>query len=181
MRRLADAGRIRELMRALGREAQQPGQVFLAGGATAVLLGWRDTTLDVDLKLVPDQDRVLRAIPALKESLALNVELASPDDFIPVPAGWEERSPFIAQEGRLTFRHFDLSSQALAKIERGHAQDVSDVAEMLARGLVSREQLRRDFAAIEPVLYRYPALDAASFRRAVEAALAEDRNDNTGS
>jgi hypothetical protein len=129
--------------------------------------------VDVDLKLVPDQDSVLRAIPALKESLELNVELATPDDFIPVRPAWEERSPFIAREGRLTFRHFDLSAQALAKIERGHAQDLTDVREMLARGLVTRDGLREDFAAIEPLLYRYPALDAASFRRALEVALAD--------
>lgn len=171
MRRLADAERIHALMRALGRAATIPGQVFLAGGGTAVLLGWRETTVDVDLKLVPDQDSVLRAIPALKESLEVNVELATPDDFIPVPAQWQERSVFIAQEGPLTFRHFDLSSQALAKIERGHAQDVSDVAEMLRRGLVSPETLRADFEAITPLLYRYPALDATSFRRALDLAL----------
>jgi len=171
MRRLADAERIRALMRALGRAARDPGQVFLAGGATAVLLGWRETTVDVDLKLVPDQDALLRAIPALKESLEVNVELATPDDFIPVPPQWKERSAFIAQEGPLMFRHFDLSSQALAKIERGHAQDVKDVAEMLARGLVTADGLRADFEAIRPLLYRYPALDAASFGRALDAAL----------
>jgi hypothetical protein len=175
MRRLADAARIRELMRALGRAATHPGQVFLAGGATAVLIGWRETTVDVDLKFVPDQDSVLRAVPALKETLELNVELATPDDFIPVRPAWEERSPFIAQEGTLTFRHFDLSAQALAKIERGHSQDMADVAEMLARGLVTREGLREEFAAIEPLLYRYPALDAASFQRALEHALSDQR------
>jgi hypothetical protein len=81
VRELADEGRIRELMRALGREAEAPGQVFLTGGATAVLLGFRSSTLDVDIKLVPDQDRVLRAIPRLKESLRVNVELAAPDQF----------------------------------------------------------------------------------------------------
>lgn len=173
MRRLADAGRIREFMRALGRAAKEPGRVYFTGGATAVLIGWRDTTVDVDIKLAPDQDSVLRAIPALKESLQLNVELAAPDDFIPVPASWPDRSPFVAQEGRLAFHHFDLSAQALAKIERGHAQDLADVREMLERGLVDRRRLRADFEAIEPDLYRYPALDAKSFRRAVDAALAE--------
>lgn len=168
MRRLADADRIHAFMRELGRAAAAPGQVFLTGGATAVLLGWRAATVDVDLKLVPDQDAALRAIPRLKESLELNVELASPDDFIPVPSSWMERSPFIVQEGRLTFRHFDLASQALAKIERGHAQDLADVAEMLARGLVTRDRLLEDLVAIEPQLYRYPAVDPPSFRRAVE-------------
>jgi hypothetical protein len=172
MRRLADATRIAEFMRRLGQTAAEPGQVYFAGGATAVLFGWRDTTMDVDLKLVPDQDSVLRAIPSLKESLELNVELATPDDFIPVPATWQARSPFVAQEGRLTFRHFDLSAQALAKIERGHAQDLADVDEMIGRGLVTGHRLEADFAAIEPELHRYPAVDPRSFRRAVEAVLA---------
>jgi hypothetical protein len=177
MRRLADAARIREFMRALGRAADQPGQVFLSGGATAVLVGWRDTTVDVDIKLVPDQDSVLRAIPALKESLQLNVELAAPDDFIPVPPAWPDRSPFVAHAGRLTFRHFDLASQALAKIERGHVQDLADVRDMLARGLVDARRMREDFAAIEPHLYRYPAIDPTTFRQALDAALAESRED----
>ena len=63
MRALADAARIRTFMRELGRAASAPGQVYLTGGATAVLIGWRDTTVDVDLKMVPEQDRVFRAIP----------------------------------------------------------------------------------------------------------------------
>ena len=45
---------------------------------------------------------MLRAIPALKERLQINVELASPDQFIPVPRGWEERSPIISRIGRVT-------------------------------------------------------------------------------
>ena len=51
------------------------------------------------MKMVPDLDRVFRAIPEIKERLQINIELASPDDFIPVREGWEDRSPFIAQEG----------------------------------------------------------------------------------
>lgn len=167
MRELADAERIRAFMRALGREASQPGRVLFTGGATAVLLGWRTSTIDVDIKLVPDQDALLRAIPKLKESLRLNVELASPDDFIPVPEGWSDRSPFVAQEGRLSFHHFELAAQALAKIERGHAQDREDVREMLQRGLVTPDQLRAAFAAVQSRLYRYPAIDPAAFARAV--------------
>jgi hypothetical protein len=167
MRELADASRIQSFMRALGQVAAAPGRILFTGGATAVLLGWRPSTIDVDIKLVPDQDAILRAIPALKESLNLNVELASPDDFIPVREGWADRSPFVAQEGRLTFHHFELVSQALAKIERGHAQDLTDVRTMLDRGLVSAEHLRTEFAAIAPRLYKYPAIDPAAFARAV--------------
>ena len=167
MRQVADRNRIERFMRALGREAASPAHVYFAGGATAVLLGWRASTIDVDIKIVPDSDAVLRAIPALKESLDLNIELATPDDFIPVRDDWAERSETIGQEGRLTFHHFDLYAQALAKIERGHEQDGHDVEEMLARRLIDRRQLAEYFAAIEPRLYRYPAIDPATFARAV--------------
>lgn len=172
MRQLADAGRVREFMRALGRAATASGRVYFTGGATAVLNGWRDTTIDVDIKIVPEQDALLRAIPALKESLELNVELAAPDDFIPVKDGWADRSPFVAQEGRLAFHHFDLCAQALAKIERGHDQDRQDVETMLDRALVTPEHLREYFEAISGRLYRYPAVDEASFRRSLDDLLA---------
>jgi hypothetical protein len=171
MREPVDAARLRAFMRALGEAARDPLQVYVAGGATAILLGWRTSTIDVDLKLGDDADAVLRAIPGLKDRLNINVELASPADFIPVKPGWEDRSPFIAQEGRVTFRHFELAAQALAKIERGHETDRRDVAELLARGLVTPEGLRAYFAAVAGDLYRFPAIDPAAFRRAVDEAL----------
>jgi hypothetical protein len=172
MRALADEARLREFMRELGAAAEQDGRVYFTGGATAVLMGWRSSTIDADIRLVPESDAVFRAIPALKERLRLNVELASPADFIPELPGWADRSPFIAREGRLSFHHYDLYSQALAKIERGHARDKGDVAEMLARGLVEPERLRALFEAIVPRLDRYPAIDPPSFRRALDEALA---------
>jgi hypothetical protein len=110
-------------MRELGRSVRVDGRVYLTGGATAVLYGWRQTTIDVDIKLIPDRDEILREIPRLKEALNLNVELAAPSDFIPIPKGWEERSPLIRKEGRLSFHHFDPVAQALSKAERGHDQD----------------------------------------------------------
>ena len=168
MRRLATAERIRAFLSRLGREAGEPTVAYLTGGSTAVLLGWRDSTIDVDLKLVPDTD-LLRAVPGLKEELEINVELASPDLFIPVPPGWEERSPWQSTEGRLTVRHFDLTAQAMAKLERGHAHDLEDVQAMLGRALVTRVGLSSYFAEIEAELYRFPAVDPSSLRRAVEA------------
>lgn len=175
MRALADADRIRKFMQALAEDAREEGRVYFTGGATAVLSGWRPSTIDVDLKLVPEQDALLRAIPRLKEQLQLNVELASPVDFIPVPPGWEDRSPFVARHGRLSFHHFDLYAQALAKVERGHAQDMADVREMQRRVLVDASRALEYFRRIEPELFRYPAIDPAAFRRAVEAAFASSQ------
>jgi hypothetical protein len=135
------------------------------------LYGWRDSTIDVDIKAVPDQ-AVLRAIPRIKEELKINVELASPADFIPVRRGWEERSPFIDTYGHVTFLHFELAAQALSKIERGHRQDVLDVEEMLQRHLVDPQGLRDYFESIEADFYRFPALDQSDFRQALEGVLA---------
>ena len=169
MREVADAERIRRFMHSLGHEADVDARVYFTGGATAVLYGWRASTIDIDIKIVPESDRLFRAIPQIKESLHINVELAAPLDFIPVPPGWEDRSPYIERAGNITYHHFDLYAQALAKVERGHAQDLEDVQEMMRRGFVEPPRALEYLSKIEPNLYRYPALDPASFRRAVEA------------
>jgi hypothetical protein len=173
MRELADSTRIEQFMRELGRAVHVDGRVYLTGGATAVLHGWRDTTIDIDIKLIPDRDEILREIPRLKEALNLNVELAAPSDFIPLPSGWEDRSPLIRREGKLAFHHFDPVAQALSKIERGHEQDIHDVKEMIASGLVNPAEALAQFEAIEPELYRFPAIDPATFRKAVEKSFSE--------
>jgi hypothetical protein len=168
MRELADAGRIRRLMGELGRESESDARVYFTGGATAVLYGWRQSTIDVDMKIVPELDSILRALPGLKEGLRVNVELASPADFIPVPSGWEDRSPFIARERKINFHHFDLYAQALAKVERGHAQDRDDVRAMIVRELIDPIRALGYFHSIESELYRFPALDPDAFRKAAE-------------
>ncbi len=82
MREVADPARIREFMRRLGQSCRGNARVYLVGGATAVLEGWRATTIDVDLKIEGQEDTVLREVPRLKEELRINVELASPGDFL---------------------------------------------------------------------------------------------------
>lgn len=174
MRRLADAERIDKLLRALGKEAREETRLYLVGGATMVLNGLRGATVDVDLRIEPERDGLLRAIARLKEELEVNVELASPSDFVPVPDGWEERGRYVRRDGRLTTYHFDLYAQALAKVERGHVQDREDVQALLDAGLIDREEAMRAFERIEPELYRYPAIDPATFRRAAEEAFGKD-------
>jgi hypothetical protein len=69
--------------------------------------------------------------------------------------------------------HYDLYAQALAKIERGHALDVTDVEQMFRRAFIEPVQLKKLFEAIVPYLYRYPAIDPLAFRRAVEQTIAD--------
>ena len=167
MRQPVDAERVRTFMREIATGAKNPHRVYFTGGVTAVLLGWRHSTIDIDLKIEPEGEGLLRAIPDLKERLAVNVELASPDHFIPELEGWRNRSLPITTEGSVAFSHYAPYSQALAKIERGHRQDLDDVQEMISRDLVDRGKLREFFDSIEPHLYRYPAVDPRTFRQAV--------------
>jgi hypothetical protein len=162
-------------MTALGRAVNGEHTVYLVGGATAVLEGWRDSTVDIDIALPDDAaaDELLRALPQIKDDLELNVELASPADFVPVPAGWRERARSVAREGPVTFLHYDPYAQALSKLERAHDRDLEDVREMMARRIVDPDRLRGYFTEIEPELYRFPAIDPPSFRRRVEAMLNE--------
>lgn len=168
MRQRVSAQAVEKFMKAIGRSGKKNARIYFVGGATAVLLGWRETTIDIDLKLVPEVNEILKILPQLKEQLEINVELASPDDFIPPLPGWQERSGFITREGEIDFFHYDFYAQALAKIERGHSTDILDVREMIQRGLIEPSRLLEFFSRIEDQLYKYPAIDAKSFRMAVQ-------------
>ncbi|HEV8686549.1 MAG TPA: hypothetical protein VGQ84_04685 [Gaiellaceae bacterium] len=80
--------------------------------------------------------------------------------------------PVCRREGQVTFRHFDPYAQALAKLERSHAQDLEDVHALVKEGLVEPARALAYFDEIEPLLHRYPAIDPRAFRRRVEAAFA---------
>ena len=179
MRQLADAERVERFMEALARAARAPANVYLTGGSTAVLLGWRTATVDIDLKLIPDSDELLRAIPHLKDELQVNVELAAPDQFLPALPEWRERSVLICRKDPLSFFHYDFYAQALAKITRGVAKDRVDVESMHAAGLIEPQRMLKLFTAIEPELYRFPAVDARDLRRRVEEWVAEHRQRST--
>lgn len=167
MRHETNRRRLESLMVALGHAAREGGRIYFTGGATAILLGWRELTVDVDLKLDPEPIGIFDALPRLKDELEINIELAAPDDFIPALPGWQGRSPFIARHGLIDFHHYDFYAQALAKIERDHERDRFDVAQMLGSALVGRERLLEFFRAIEPNLARYPAIDPPAFRKRV--------------
>ena len=172
MRALVDKPRLIRFLEELGRRTRTPTRLYLVGGASAVVEGWRDATVDVDFAAEPETRELFEALPELKQQLDLSVEPASPAHFVPELPGWRERSVWLAAYGKLQVYHYDFVSQLLAKVERGHAQDLRDVARMLADGLVDPEQARALFAATESELVRYPAVDPDAYRRKVERALA---------
>ncbi len=169
MRDAADAERIRQLAQELGRVVAPGTRMLLTGGATAVLEGWRDSTVAVDVRFEPDSDAALARIRDLKEEIELNIELASPLDFLPPLPGWQDRSRFRFREGNLEVFDFDPYSQALSKLERGFELDVEDVRSMVASGLIEPTMLVELFEKIEDELFRFPAVDPASLQAAVES------------
>lgn len=168
MREKTTTARIHTLMHELGRAVKSRGRIYFTGGVSAVLYGWREMTLDVDLKADPEPLGFFEALPRLKDELDINIELACPDQFIPALVGWVERSVFIADHGLLSFYHYDFYGQALAKIERSHPRDTLDIQSMIESGLVNPRRLLELFRDIEATLIRYPAVDAAKLRSRVE-------------
>jgi hypothetical protein len=86
----------------------------------------------------------------LKNRLDLNIELASPEDFIPASAGWRERSQHIASISQLDFFHYDFAMQVLAKLERGHDHDLEDVSSFLHGVLRYRRTVKGNVRRNEP-------------------------------
>ena len=168
MRALTDRDKLERFMAAIGREVRGGGVIYLTGGATALLHGFRTSTVDVDIKADPEPPGLFEAIARLKVELDINVELASPDDFIPPLPEWRERSLHIARHGDVDFLHYDPYAQALSKLQRAHERDLRDVHDFWRTGLIEPRRLRDLFDAIEPQLLRYPAIDAATFRSRVE-------------
>jgi hypothetical protein len=153
MRQRVDQQRIEYFLQQLGRQFTKPGRIYLVGGATMVYEGLRPQTLDIDLALEianEDHSAFLSTVRELKERLSLNVEEASPSDFIPLPAGYRERSQYIGRYGQLDLFHFDLYSTALSKIERGTESDFADVMALLQAKRLEMATLTQHFNEILP-------------------------------
>ncbi|MEA5597321.1 DUF6036 family nucleotidyltransferase [Rivularia sp. UHCC 0363] len=173
-----DPQKIERLMQVLGREAQGAGCIYFTGGASALLIGWRNSTVDIDIRLDPEPLGIFQAIAKTKQELNINIELASPQDFLPPLPGWRDRSIFIGKYGQISFYHYDFTAQALSKLSRNFDRDIKDVEAMYTQKLFSLEQLRDSFEAIVPELIRFPSLNPDLLRSRVEKFI-EDCESNS--
>jgi hypothetical protein len=81
------------------------------------------------MRRVADSARIRKLMGALSEETEQETRIYFTGGASAVLLGWR-----TDKQGRLSFFHYDFYSQALAKIERGHAQDIGDVRHMLAGG-----------------------------------------------
>jgi hypothetical protein len=167
LRRSVDRALIERFLREVGNRYRRPGRLYLVGGTTLVYEALRTQTLDIDLAIqVADADHgeLIQAIRAVRQSLDINVEEASPGHFIPLPAGYADRHVFIGTFGRLEAFHFDLYSTALSKIERGRRQDLQDVVLLLQHRRINWDDLARQYREILPQMEQKSlSRDAAEF------------------
>jgi len=109
-------------------------RVYFVGGGTAVLAGWRKSTIDADL--AADDDAIFRDVQGMKERLQLNIEFARPEDFVPPLKRSKERHVFIETIGRVAFYHYDPYAQMLSKVIRGFNRDMQDAHGFIRSGMV---------------------------------------------
>jgi hypothetical protein len=174
MRQELTRERLDLLMKELAQSAPRRGsyRVYLVGGGTAVYLGWRRSSIDVDL--FSDQESVFRDIQEIKERLNINIELARPEDFVPPLKGTADRHVFIAKVGSITFYHYDPYAQLLSKVVRGFQRDVDDAREFVRSGMVDPGKFKSLVAAIPDSAYaRYPNLSRRAVDQAVVSFIAE--------
>src|SRR5213080_2814041 len=116
---------LQAFMKGLAAAARSASRVYLVGGASAVLLGWRNSTIDIDLKIIPESDEILRSLPRLKEQLHVNIELASPETSSPsCPVGRNVAALFSSKGNSssiittFTPKHWLKSNGAMRLIRR---------------------------------------------------------------
>lgn len=147
---------IERFLQVLGQGVHQSGRLYLVGGAALVhaqVRGQGATTEDIDVVLaVPDEHQVQTTIRRLITQLGVNVELAGPGDFIPLPASWEAASRYVGRYGALEVFYFDFTSLALAKVERFTSRDVRDIDLLAQHGLIDRVGLEAAYREIRPRL-----------------------------
>jgi len=168
LRRELTGEALRELMSELARTAprRRSFRVYVVGGGTSVLAGWRSATIDADL--CTDRDEVFRDIQGIKERLRLNVEFARPEDFVPALRGSAKRHRFIECVGRVDFYHYDPYAQLLSKVVRGFRKDLLDAERLVGSGWVDPRRFRSLVEAIPDSAYaRYPNLSRQSVLDAV--------------
>ncbi len=141
MRQRTDQARLTRFLNALGGRMRRPVRLYLVGGSVLIDLGFRESTLDIDYVADADDPAVLaeleQAVRALKDELDVNVELASPADFLPIPPSVLGRSRFVGQYGQLSVYYYHLPSLVIAKAARGLEQDMADAEWLISSGEVA--------------------------------------------
>lgn len=101
---------LNDFLSRLGRCYRHPGKVFLVGGSSLILTASKTSTFDIDLVRVANlggqfevnpahHTAFIRCLRQLSRQLKLPIEQASPEQFMPLPKGYQDRHRFIGRYG----------------------------------------------------------------------------------
>ncbi len=167
MRPNVDKKAIESFLQQLGRTFRKQGRLYLVGGAALVHAGVRPGfTQDIDIQVGgANEGDLIVTIQRLIQQMQINIEFASPKDFIPLPSQWEAHSQYLGRYGSIDVFYFDFYSIALSKIERGATRDIEDVKLLVQQKRITLDELD---AAYQEVLAqlgkgRYPKITPERF------------------
>jgi hypothetical protein len=167
MRPSVDKTAIESFLQQLGRTFRKPGRLYLVGGAALVHAGVRPGfTQDIDVQVSgANEGEIIVAIQRLIQQLQINVEFASPADFIPLPSQWEIHAQYVGRYGGVDVFYFDFYSIALSKIERGNSRDIADVELLVQQGIITLNELDAAYREVLAQLGqgRYPRITPQRF------------------
>lgn len=158
MRPNVGKSQIEDFLKNLGRAFRKQGRLYLVGGAALVHLGVRTgSTDDIDIEIrSANEDEMSESIRRLKDSMKVNVEFASPGDFIPIPSQWETNAKYVGRYGSIDVFYFDFYSIALSKIERGSTKDINDVKLLIQHSSITLQELDNAYNEVLPRVGKRP-------------------------
>ena len=125
---------------------------YLVGGVVLIDLRLRETTLDVDFVADADEAEALaeleQAIRRLKDELDINVEPASPADFLPIPPSVLARSRYVDRFGPVSVYYYDIPSLVIAKAARALERDLDDVERLVHAGEVEWREVEETWREV---------------------------------
>lgn len=173
MRQGVDKAAIESFLQQLGKTFRKPARLYLVGGAALVHMGVRSgftQAIDVQVSGASEGDLIV-AIQSMIERMQINVEFASPVDFIPLPKQWEAHAQFVGRYGTIDVFYFDFYSIALSKMERGSSRDVADVKLLVEQGIITPGELDNAYQEVLAQLGkgRYPRVTPKRFTERYQA------------
>jgi hypothetical protein len=166
---LVNSATTRKFLEQLGHCYRHAGKLYLVGGSSLLLVSAKESTFDIDIKLDIPPEHMAELITCLRQisrEMGIPIEKASPDEFLPLPSGAQERHRYIGRFGNLEVFHYDFYSVALAKLHRGSQKDYVDVKKMIQENLIEMDLLETYFQEIFPKITTFNlSANAEAFQR----------------
>jgi hypothetical protein len=161
---------IEEFLEKLSDHYHHPAKLYLLGGGALCFLGSLRRTLDIDCTTEHPTEDFNDVLESVADSLHLDVELVSINEFIPLPKEPEARHKLINRYGSIDVYVFDPYSIALSKLARGFDTDIQDVVFLLNQEIIELDPLSKFVEDALPEAWNYD-IDPKELLKSLEIVL----------